>query len=245
MQTRKQLLRSSLTVAALLVALSGTAQASLTTIGTATYGGQNYNLIWDNDNNGKSIVWLDYTKGGAAWYDQVAWAAGLGNSISSINLKTGYSLNWSDTAWRLPSTVDGPYVNGTNGTTTAGYNITNSELGHLYYTELGNKGYLSTTGAYQPDNGLKNKGDFAHLQSDWYYSGTDYAATSGGAWSFLTFYGYQYPSSKYDSYYLGIAVRSGQVLYQEETLTPLPAALPLFGSGLAALAGLRFRRRVR
>lgn len=244
MQTRNQLLRSSLTVAALVVVLSGTAQASLTTIGTATYGGNNYNLIWDNDNNGKSIVWLDYTKSYANWYNQTAWASGLGSSISSINLKTGYSLNWTDSAWRLPGTVDGRYVYGTNGTTTAGYNITSSELGHLYYTELENKGYYSTTGAYQSDYGLKNKGDFAHLQSSRYWSGMEYAYNPTNAWNFITGTGVQ---STYDggTGLLGIAVRTGEVIYQEATPTPLPTALPLLGSGLAALAGLRYRRRVR
>jgi len=243
MQTRNQLLLSSLTVAALVVALSGTAQASLTTIGTATYGGSNCNLIWDNDNNGKSIVWLDYTKGGDDWQIQAAWAAGLGSSIS-VDLKTGYSLSWTDGAWRLPSTVDSPYVNGTNGTTSAGYNITNSEFGHLFYTELGNKGYYSTTGAYQSDYGLKNKGPFENLLSYWYWSGTEYAYQLYSAWGFDPGYGTQGPDTK-PSTYLGIAVRSGQVTYQEDTPTPLPATLPLLGSGLAALAGLRYRRRVR
>lgn len=41
--------------------LSGSAFAALEVIGTATYQSNSYNLIWDDDNNGNSVIWLDYT----------------------------------------------------------------------------------------------------------------------------------------------------------------------------------------
>ncbi len=43
------------------------AQAELMTIGTAAYGGSDYNLIWDDNNNGNSVVWLDYTNDRTNW----------------------------------------------------------------------------------------------------------------------------------------------------------------------------------
>jgi len=44
-------------VAVLMFSAVGSAKATLTTIGTVTYGGMNYNLIWDDDNNGNSVIW--------------------------------------------------------------------------------------------------------------------------------------------------------------------------------------------
>lgn len=44
-----------------LLGMAGMSQATLTTIGTATYFGSEYNLICDDDNNGNSVVSLDYS----------------------------------------------------------------------------------------------------------------------------------------------------------------------------------------
>ena len=133
--------------------------ATLTTIGTAAYLGQEYNLIWDDDNNGNSIVWLDYTNAEDTWGNQMDWAAGLGGLLT-YNIDAGYSVIWDDNQWRLPATLDGPTSGYTyDGSTSAGYNITSSEMGHLFYVELGNTGHFdvdgSTTGVY----GIQNTGD--------------------------------------------------------------------------------------
>ncbi|MBT6225078.1 MAG: hypothetical protein HOI47_00320 [Candidatus Scalindua sp.] len=120
------------------------AQGTMTTIGTATYSGSDYNLIWDDDNNGNSVVWLDYTNSTANWTAQNTWASGLDVALT-YNVDPGYAVTWNDVDWRLPTTVDGLYVWGYDGTTTAGYNITNSEMGHLFYTELGIKGITPQT----------------------------------------------------------------------------------------------------
>ena len=76
-----------LTVVMVFLGMIGVAQATLTVIGTATYddgtGGQEYNLIWDDDNNGKSVVWLDYTHPGDTWNNQMAWAASLNTLLAA------------------------------------------------------------------------------------------------------------------------------------------------------------------
>jgi hypothetical protein len=220
----------------LIICLTGVGNAALTTIGTATYQGTDYNLIWDDDNNGNSVVWLDYTNRDN-WDNQIAWAAGLGNELTNINTP-GYSITWDDHAWRLPSTVDGPYRRGYDGTTTAGYNITTSEMGHLYYEELGNLGYYDTSGnSPQTGWGLQQTGDFDNLIASWYWSGTEYADNPDRAWLFYMSHGYQHYEFK--SYYgYGLAVRSGHV-----SAVPVPGAVWLLGSGLTGLAALGRRKK--
>ena len=223
--------------------MTGLAQASLTTIGTATYddgaGSKNYNLIWDDDNNGNSVIWLDYTNRNS-WSALKAWADGLnGTDILTYHLD-GYQVDWGTNVWRLPDTVDGPYVVGCDGTTTAGYNITTSEMGHLYYTELGNKGYYATDGTYPQDGwGLNNTGDFNNLIASWYWSGTEYADNPDYAWLLNLFHGNQYNYYK-PNRECGLAVRSGQV---SAAPVPVPGTMLLFSTGLAGLAVLRRKRK--
>ncbi len=215
------------------------AQAGLTTIGTATYGGSDYNLIWDDDNNGNSVVWLDYSYGTANWDGQNTWAEGLDGGLT-YNIDPGYTITWADADWRLPTTVNGDYVYGTDGTTTGGYNITNSEMGHLYYEELGNQGYHDTSGVYVGDGnwGLNNTGDFQNLVSSVYWSGTEYSGGTNGAWLFDVDLGSQDAYNKDFSIY-GLAVRSGDVA----AAVPEPATIALLGIGLAGMAGYGVRRR--
>ncbi len=63
----------------LLLATVGSANATLITIGTAQFNGTGtaYNLIWDDDHNGQSRVWLDYTEPTNTWTNQKKWAAEL------------------------------------------------------------------------------------------------------------------------------------------------------------------------
>lgn len=237
MQMKRSLVWSLVMV--FLLMLSNTANAALTTIGTAQFGGTGsaYNLIWYDDNNGNSVVWLDYTQSHNSWQNQVNWAQGL-NTTLTYDIDPGYTVDWGTNAWRLPSTVDGPYVYGYDGTTTAGFNITNSEMGHLFYTELGNKGYYDTNGNRQPDRGLKNTGDFEYLTESWYWSGTEYAINPVfKAWIFSTDDGLQYPTNQSSSN-SGLAVRSGQV---STAPVPVPGAIWLFGSGILGFIGLRRR----
>jgi len=133
-------------IVGLFLGFSGAAHADLTVIGTASYQGSTFNLIYDNNGPNGPITWLDYSSPGNTWQNHVNWASGLGSNLT-VALSPCYmsTIDWT-TDWRLPTTVDGPYVFGYNGTTTAGYNITTSEMGHLYYTALGNKGYYDTNG---------------------------------------------------------------------------------------------------
>jgi len=221
----------------LLFCMTGFTQAALTTIGTAQFSGTvtSYNLIWDDNNNGNSIVWLDYSNTPADWSTQKSWASGLDSALT-INLD-GYTVDWENNSWRLPMTVDGYYIWGYDGSTTAGYTITSSEMGHLYYEELGNLGEYDTSGNPQSGYGLKNTGDFDNLVASWYWSGTEYASVQNNAWNFVMDYGIQnYFYKEVNAY--GLAVRSGQV-----SAVPVPGAIWLFGTGLAGLSVLKKRKK--
>jgi len=81
----------------------------LTVVGEGTIlgsSGSSYQLIYDRV---QDITWLDYTnigEGGPApvvehsWENQVAWAQNLNIVYNNQNI----------TGWRLPTTVDGPFV---------------------------------------------------------------------------------------------------------------------------------------
>jgi hypothetical protein len=178
------------------LSLSTRAEATLFNRGTDTLDNR---LIYDDD---LDITWYDYTNSYDTWANQVAWAGALSVDFG------GDTYN----DWRLPTTVDGVWEYGTDGTTTAGYNITTSEMGHLFYTELGNLGYYDTSGTYVGDGnwGLNNTGDFQNLISYIYWSGTEYATNTVYAWLFTFSQGYQQTVGNDNGYY-GLAVRSGDV----------------------------------
>ncbi|MFO7554475.1 MAG: DUF1566 domain-containing protein [Desulfobacterales bacterium] len=95
----------------LLLVLLGTANASLTTIGTATYSNWGYNLVYDDD----GLTWFVYLTGTGTWANQMNWASELVNNIASYNFNDGLSVTWSGN-WRL---------------------ATKDELNSLYYDEFG------------------------------------------------------------------------------------------------------------
>ncbi len=196
------------------------AQADLYLIGQGTSAHGTYNLIYDTD---LDITWYDYTNPAAIWQDQMAWVSAL-----SVN----FGVN-TYTAWRLPATVDGPFVYGYDGTTTAGYNITNGEMGDLYYTELGNLGEYDTSGDPTGcgSDCLTNTGDFQNLLPTQYWSSTSYLGWPDVAWRFIFDRGIQYYGDALDLR-SGIAVHDG-------LLTPNPSVyqLPATGQTTSYAAG--------
>ena len=136
------------------------------------------------------------------WDDAKSWAAGL-----TVGTFGGWSLPETDTACG------------------AGYNCTNSQMGELYYTALGNA-------AGGP---LTNIGPFKNLQSSDYWTGTEYAPSPDLAWYFRTANGGQNAFGENYGFY-ALAVRPGDV-----AAVPEPGTVALLLSGLAGVLVMRRR----
>lgn len=144
--------------------------------------------------------------------------------------------------WRLPDVkpVSGSSLNrnwSLAGDTDTGYNITStqSELAHLYYVTLGNKGYFDTAGNEQGGWGLTNTGPFQNIQPSNYWFNVEVdERIPTTAWTFSVGYGAQTRDVKFDDFYAW-AVHPGDV-----ATVPEPE---VYAFALAGLAGLLWSRR--
>ena len=202
--------------------LATSSYAKLHNNGTDSLGNQ---LIYDDV---LDITWYDYTNSLNTWQNQLDWADALSVDFGGTTFDD----------WRLPTTVAGPYVPGYDGSTTAGFNITSSEMGYLFYTELGNNGAYDTSGVSQPDHGLENTGDFQNLFAGLYWSETEYYPDPGLAWHFNSNNGIQGFNVQQRLSY-SIAVRDGNVTIP---VVPEPISSTLFLAGGSMLAFRRFTR---
>lgn len=176
-------------------------------------------LIYDND---LDVTWLadaNYAMtsgydddGRMSWFDATDWAAQLTYQANGVI--------YDD--WRLANA----------DTSCSGYNCTNSEIGHLFYNELGGTSGYSILASTDPDLAL-----FLNLQSDYYWTGNEHEIITGNAWSFLTSNGSQDNGNKYNSFF-ALAVRDGDI-----AVVPVPAAAWLFASGLIAISGFVKKRK--
>ena len=193
---------------------------SLITIGTATYEGSEYQLIYDVEDQ---LTWLDYSNTGATHPGSLAWATSLNNPGElTINLDARYTAFWESTAWRLAGNTDGYF------SANPRY-IYSSEMEDLYYNELGNE--LNDTSL--------NFGDFENLSGDYYHMSADaaLAVQMGASFSprFRFFDGIQEfgSSSVNGSGIRGMAVIPGAVV-------PEPATMFLLALGCLGI--IRHRR---
>ncbi len=171
----------------------GTASAALIDRGNG--------LIYDSD---QDITWLQEASGIMNWYAAQEWIA----AMNAANYK-GYNN------WRLPYTVNNPLLQGVN--------ITSSEMGYMYYVNLGNVA----------DQG-NNPGPFSGFMNHVFWSN---ALDNNWAWVFhFDRSGYQ-QLRRSDYYGMNVwAVRDGDVV-------PEPSSLLVLLTGAAGLCGFALRRQ--
>jgi hypothetical protein len=217
-----------------------TAEAALVDAGNGLINDTDLNITWLQDANLAATNTFGVAgippSGAMLWATANAWIA----AMNAANYK-GYS------DWRLPivTPVNGNNFNyslSTNGTTDFGYyttlvNTTASELPHVFYNELGNKGSVDVNGRTQLGGGVTNTGPFQNLLEAGYWTGAEYGPNPNlFVWAFDAFNGRQVNGGK-GAFHTAWAVRSGQA-----TVVPIPASAWLFGSVLAGLGFFGKRR---
>jgi len=205
--------------AGLLLAASGAANAALVSrLGGLAYYDTVANVTWLADANYAKTSGYSAT-GAMDWSTANAWAASL--NIDGV------------TGWQLPNTVQPDPSCSIQSPVSYGYNCAGSPMGELFYNELGGVAGSSITTTHNSNYNL-----FSNVQSDWYWSATEYAPGSNYAWLFIFNGGLQYFDQKAVSSYAW-AVHAGDV---GASVVPVPAAAWLFGSGLLGLIGVARRK---
>lgn len=172
--------------------------------------------LQNRDLNGDTVV--------DAFYDtdlDITWLRDANvNGLMNWAAATAWANNLvvgGTSGWRLP----------TSDPACVSYNCTDSEMGHLWYVELGNA-------APGP---MTNTGNFQSLQSGHYWSETVYTPSPDRAFFFYMPTGYQGTDGKLNTYY-AMAVHPGDV-----GLVPEPETYELMLAGLIALAQATRRQR--
>lgn len=164
-------------------------------------------LVYDDD---LDITWSNSFGGAMTWSDAQAWII----SLNSSNTGIGY-LGFND--WRLPKSDN-----------CLGYSCRDSEMAHLFYTELG--GYANTAISQRHNS---NYALFPDLLDQQYWSSTTYAPDTSHAYFFYFNLGLTNALPKSS---LGIhawAVRDGDVA--PPSAVPEPETNLLMLTGLTAL----------
>ncbi len=189
-------------------------------------------LIYDTDLN---LTWLadanaalgsafddgtDTTDGRMSWQSAVDWAASL--NAGGV------------TGWRLPSTAV-PDATCSNPTSAYNFSCTGSEMGHLFYVELG--GTPNTTILTSGDPALLAL--FSNIQGT-YWSGTTEPGFPDYAMTFTFTQGNQSDAFKTTNFIPGWAVHDGDI-----AVVPAPGAAWLLGTGLLGLIASTRRRKLR
>lgn len=194
---------------------------------------------------------LESRLGGLAYYDtdlDITWLAdanaGAGSSFDDGFATTDGLMTWANanawaaslnvggvTGWRLPTSL-----NSDGSGPCSGFNCTDSEMGHLFYNELGGATGSSILTSGDPDLAL-----FSNIQPNGYWSGTEHAPFPVLAWNFNFNRGNLFWDTK-NSNLFAWAVHSGDV---DASSVPEPGTVALMGLGLMGLLGLGRRQRRR
>lgn len=217
-------------------------------------------LIYDNVLN---VTWLQNANYGAGssyddgissndgrmtWTSAEAWAKNLdydgytGWRLPTVSPANGSNFVYGDLASHPSNSYD--------GLTDLGFNVSGpqSELGYMFYVNLGNTGFYDVAGNGQPNYSNVNSGPFTNLQQYFYWFGTEYDYRRSNfpddpdfckqslrcSWDFVIGYGDQTIYGKDNEFYAW-AVHDGDVANS----VPEPSMLLLVGPALPLLWFLR------
>jgi hypothetical protein len=221
--------------AAAMVALTGAAQAALIDRGGGMIYDTTRNITWLADMNYAQTSGHTGTgvnaNGTMTWDAATAWANNLVyGGFDDWRLPT---LNPADTTCSNNFNPGGGFPNQYYGT-----GCTGGELSGLFVTDLGNKANESVLNQVgDTAEQIANLALFSNVQSDFYWSGTEYAPSPDGAWYFGTDDGLQVDGAKSNALY-AVAVRPGDVAAS----VPEPQTLALALLALGATVVARRRR---
>lgn len=196
---------------------------------------------------------LESRLGGQAVYDtdlNITWLADANLAQSAVYTPDGL-MTWSQAQsgidilnsndffgyhdWRLPTTLQPDATCSIQFPGISfGLNCTGSEMGHLFYNELGGVAHQSIATTHNENYSL-----FRNFQSDAYYgywSGTENAENTSEAWTYSFGVGGQVYFDKTYGHH-ALVVRTGDV-----AAVPVPAAAWLLGSGLLGLISVARRK---
>ena len=207
-----KVLTSSLALCAVLTA-SGAAQAALLDRGGGLIYDTDLNVTWLQDANYAITTGYNQPQDvPMTWSKSMIWASNL-SYYDSVR-KVTY------TDWRLPNTDE----------SCSGFNCRSSELGHMFYSELGGVAEQSIATTHNANYDLFQNIQLASYLPNKVLSSVPYA-TLGFNFS------YGYLDINYGSGYAW-AVRDGDV-----AAVPVPAAAWLMGSGILGLVGVARRKK--
>ncbi len=193
--------------------------------------------------------------GGLAVYDtdlDITWLADANAAAGTIfddgasnidgRLSIGNAKAWAASLtvggfndWRLPFTLDpdSSCVGNATSLGAEGINCTGSELGHLFYDELGGTAFVDILNSTDPDLAL-----FSNIQAA-YWSGTEIASDTSLAWGMSYKVGLQAGTSKVNTSFAW-AVRDGDV--GTTGTVSEPSMLALLGIGMIGFTAYRRNR---
>ena len=220
----------------LVFGLAGTSNAALWDRGGGLIYDDVLDITWLQDANyaATSGYWDTLTSGTGTERGQMYWSLAMEWVDQLEYYDSVRDITWTN--WRLPDAY-----NQDGSGPDEGYNITTSEMGYMYYVNLGNLGRYAPDGTEAPPGyGLISTGPFDNLLPLVYWTSTEYGpADPYHSWVFFLDYyaGHQRRDSQYHVY-LAWPVMDGDV-----AAIPIPSAIYLFGSGLIGLLGFRKKFR--